>query len=220
MTRHQPPPSLFTRVVRKAARFAGISRTKRVKSHPLILVTTGVALVVASLAAVTPAGAAGTTASARAATAAASASVRIPAPVHQGTLRIAGQPQDGGLVTAVGLRWSPGRLPRGTKLLSFAVAYTWQTCRADGTHCVTASDSAATPFAARQYRPSQPDTGRRLRVTETAAEVVETQPATFTFKVIRRSVQPAGQCAGPRLPAAPGAGGGVHQRHPGAHHRL
>ena len=53
---------------------------------------------------------------------------------------------------------------------------------------MTASDSTATPFAARQYRPGQPDTGRRLRVTETAAEVVETQPATFTFKVIRRSV--------------------------------
>ena len=137
--------------------------------------------------------AAGTPASARAARGA--ASVRIPAPVHRGTLRIAGRAQDGGVVSAAGLRWSPGRLPPGMKLLSFAVAYTWQTCRANGTHCSAASDSAATPFAARQYRPGHPDTGRRLRVTETAAEVVETHPATFTFKVIRRSVS--------RLAAAP-----------------
>jgi hypothetical protein len=118
----------------------------------------------------------------------ATASVRVPPPVHRGTLRIAGRAQDGAVVRAAGLRWSPARLPRGMKLLSFAVAYTWQSCRANGTHCRTGSDSTATPFAARQYRPGQPDTGRRLRVTETAAEVVETQPATFTFRVIRRSV--------------------------------
>ncbi len=143
--------------------------------------------VVAATAALLPLGA-GSPAQAAPAAPVAGGSVRIPPPVHRGALRIAGRAQDGGAVSAVGLRWSPGRLPRGMKLLSFAVAYTWQTCRANGTHCVTASDSTATPFAARQYRPGQPDTGRRLRVTETAAEVVETQPATFTFKVIRRSV--------------------------------
>jgi Glycoside-hydrolase family GH114 len=177
---------------------------------------TGVALVVALLAAGTPAGAQTSGGQTSGAARGVAARERIPAPVHRGTLRIVGRAQDGGVVTAAGLRWSPGRLPRGDRLLSFAVAYTWQSCpggrpagtpqdrrlggntpparpsspanKADGTHCVTASDSTATPFAARQYRPGQPDTGRRLRVTETAAEVVETHPATFTFRVIRRSV--------------------------------
>ena len=61
------------------------------------------------------------------------------------------------------------------KLLSFAVAYTWQSCAPSGRHCRTAADSTATPFAARQYRVGHADTGRRLRVTETAAETVETK---------------------------------------------
>jgi len=112
----------------------------------------------------------------------------IPPPGHTGRLRIAGRPADGAVVTAAGLRWHPPRLPRGMRLLTFAVAYTWRSCRADGTHCATAADSAATPFAARRYRVGHADTGRRLRVTETAAEVVETQASTFTFRVVRRSV--------------------------------
>ncbi len=119
---------------------------------------------------------------------AATGSQRIPPPRHTGRLRIAGRLSDGGVVTAAGLRWHPPRLPRGMKLLTFEVAYTWHSCRADGTHCVTAADSAATPFAARHHRVGHADTSRRLRVTETAAEVVETQPATFTFRVVRRSV--------------------------------
>ena len=51
-----------------------------------------------------------------------------------------------------------------------------------------ASDATVTPFAARRYLPGHPDTGKRLRITETAAEVVETHPATFAFQIIRRSV--------------------------------
>jgi Glycoside-hydrolase family GH114 len=69
---------------------------------------------------------------------------------------------------------------------------------------VTAADSTATPFAARQYRVGHADTGRRLRVTETAAEVVQTRSSTFTFLVIRRSVS--------RLAEATVRAYGPHQR--------
>jgi Glycoside-hydrolase family GH114 len=132
-----------------------------------------------------PAGAASTATAARAAPA---ASRSIPAPGHQGTLRISGQLRDGGLVTAAGLSWHPGRLPRGQTLLSFEVAYAWQSCRAGGRSCRAAADASATPFAARQYQVGHADTGRWLRVTETASEVIETAPATFTFTDVQRSV--------------------------------
>ena len=143
-------------------------------------VLTAVPLLIAA-----PAVAAGPAAAAAASTAAAP---QIPPPVHHGTLRITGQARDGALVTASGLAWHAPRLPRGMKLLSFEVAYTWQSCAPSGRRCTTAADSAATPFAARQYRAGHADTGRRLRVTETAAEVVQTKARNFTFKVLRRSV--------------------------------
>jgi Glycoside-hydrolase family GH114 len=108
----------------------------------------------------------------------------IPAPTAQGRLAIAGHLRDGGLVRATGLRWRPGLLPRGDKLLSFEVSYSWRAC---AVACVTAADSSATPFAARQYRVGHADSGRRLRVTETATEIVETDPATFAFSDIRSS---------------------------------
>ncbi len=111
----------------------------------LAIGVTAAALVLAPLSAAAPA-AARTAAS----------TVRIPAPVHRGTLRIAGRAQDGSVLTAAGLRWSPARLPHGMKLLSFEVSYTWQTCRADGTHCRPASDATVTPFAARRYIPGHP----------------------------------------------------------------
>ena len=60
-------------------------------------------------------------------------------------------------------------------LLSFAVAYSWQSCDAAGTHCRAGADRTAAPFAARRYTAGHADTGRRLRLTETAAEVVQTQ---------------------------------------------
>jgi Glycoside-hydrolase family GH114 len=150
-------------------------------------VLTAVPLVVAI-----PATVAGSTAAAAQSTApqstAAAAAPQIPPPVHRGTLRITGQPRDGALVTASGLAWHAPRLPRGMKLLSFEVAYTWQSCAPSGRRCTTAADSTATPFAARQYRAGHADTGRRLRVTETAAEVVQTRGRNFNFKVLRRSV--------------------------------
>jgi Glycoside-hydrolase family GH114 len=101
---------------------------------------------------------------------------------------VAGLLRDGGTVSAAGLSWRPGRLPRGYRLLSFEVAYQWQACDRHARHCVTAADSTVTPFAARHYLVGHRDTGRRLMITETAAEVVETDPATFTFKVVRASV--------------------------------
>jgi glycosyl hydrolase family 114 len=112
---------------------------------------------------------------------------RIPPPVSSGTLRIGGRARDGTAVHARGLSWHPPALPPGMRLLSFEVSYTWQRCRADGSHCAAAADKTAAPFAARSYRVGHADTGGRLKLTETAAEVVETDPATFSFTVVRRS---------------------------------
>jgi Glycoside-hydrolase family GH114 len=105
----------------------------------------------------------------------------IPAPIAHGRLAIAGHLRDGSMVRASGLSWRPGLLPPGDKLLSFEVAYTWRAC---ASACVTAADTSVTPFAARQYVVGHADSGRRLRVTETATEVVETDPATFAFTVV------------------------------------
>jgi Glycoside-hydrolase family GH114 len=115
------------------------------------------------------------------------ASRHIPAPVPVGRLRIVGRPADGAWVRAAGLKWRAPRLPAGMRLLSFEVGYRWQRCSARGRHCVTAAESTATPFAAARYLAGHTDTGGRLRLTETAAEVVETDPATFSFQVVRRS---------------------------------
>ncbi len=123
---------------------------------------------------------------ARAAVAAQSgvATPSIPAPTAQGSLSITGHVRDGGVVKATGLYWRPGPLPRSEKLLSFEVAYAWRACAAK---CVTAADSTATPFAANRYVVGHGDTGKRLEVTETATEVVETDPATFAFSVVHAS---------------------------------
>ena len=112
------------------------------------------------------------------------AASKIPAPTSHGQLAIAGRLRDGGMVRATGIHWRPGSLPRSDKLLSFAVSYTWRSCAAT---CVTAADSTATPFAARRYVVGHTDSGRRLQVTETATETVETDPATFAFSVVRAS---------------------------------
>jgi Glycoside-hydrolase family GH114 len=145
-----------------------------------------IALGLSLAAATTPAAATPVAATPAAATPAAAAA-RIPSPRHDGRLRITGELRDGSKVRATGLSWHPGILPHGDTLLSFAVAYAWRACPASG-KCVTAADSTATPFAARSYIVGHADTGRRLEVTETAAEVVETSPATFAFTVIRTSV--------------------------------
>jgi len=115
------------------------------------------------------------------------AAAQLPPPVPHGTLRIAGTPRDGVTVLAAGLRWRPGALPAGDRLLSFAVATTWEACVTPSGPCVPAADTTATPFAARRYVVGHADVGRYLRVTETAAETVETDPATFTFHVLRTS---------------------------------
>ncbi|HEY3952538.1 MAG TPA: endo alpha-1,4 polygalactosaminidase [Streptosporangiaceae bacterium] len=111
----------------------------------------------------------------------------IPPPVHRGRLRITGQLRDGGRVSAAGLSWRPPRLPAGMRLLTFEVGYVWQRCSARGDHCVKAADTTATPFAASRYLVGHGDTGGHLKLTETAAEVVETSPATFSTTVVRRS---------------------------------
>ncbi|MEP7025358.1 MAG: hypothetical protein ABJB47_16490, partial [Actinomycetota bacterium] len=115
------------------------------------------------------------------------AAPKVPPPVSHGRLRIAGQLRDGATVAASGLSWHAPRLPAGDTLLSFEVAYTWQRCSVRTHHCVTAADSTVTPFAAARYTVGHGDTSSRLRLTETAAEVVETSPATFSFRVVRRS---------------------------------
>jgi len=145
-----------------------------------------VTLVSLGAGALAPASSAATAASA--VNAATSAASSIPAPGHRGALRISGEFRDGATVTATGLRWSRPRLPHGMTMLSFEVAYAWQSCAPGGKACKAAADSTATPFAARGYVVGHADTGRLLRVTETVSEVVETQPSTFAFQVIRRSV--------------------------------
>jgi hypothetical protein len=118
----------------------------------------------------------------------AGAAVHIPAPVHQGSLRISGVFRDGSTLTAAGLSWHPSRLPAGWQLVSFEVAYTWQTCTTAGTACKTAADTTATPFAARCYVVGHADTGRRLRLTETATEVVAPAGASDDFTDVSSSV--------------------------------
>jgi hypothetical protein len=115
----------------------------------------------------------------------------ISPPVSQGTLRVAGRLRDGLPVRAAGLSWRPSPLPPGARLLSFEVAYVWQACTAlsggTGRHCSAGTNATVTPFAARRYATGHGDTGKYLKLTETAAEVVETDPATFTFRVVRSS---------------------------------
>lgn len=116
----------------------------------------------------------------------ASAATKIDPPQRRGTLRVTGTLRDGSIVRAAGLRWSPGKLPAGDKLLSFGVTYTWKSCAAAG-QCRKAADTTATPFAASRYIVGHADTGRRLRLTETATEVVETDPSDFSFSVFSSS---------------------------------
>jgi hypothetical protein len=134
--------------------------------------------------------------------AAAAPASKLPAPTSHGRLAIAGQLRDGGTVRATGLSWRPGALPRSDKLLSFEVGYSWRACAAT---CATASDSTATPFAARRYVVGHADTGRRLEVTETATEVIETDPATFAFTVVHAtaSYTTSGQVSGYRAGRPP-----------------
>jgi hypothetical protein len=154
-----------------------------------LTLTAASALAVTLLSAGPPAAGAGTTPALAGRTAglASAEASRLPPPRHHGTLRVAGSLRDGRTVRAAGLSWRPGRLPAGDRLLSFEVGYSWQACSAAG-KCTAGADTTATPFAARRYVAGHADTGRFLKVTETAAEVVETSPATFSFSVKRVSV--------------------------------
>jgi len=133
------------------------------------------------------------------------ASAPIPAPGHHGALRISGGPRDGAVVTASGLAWQVPRLPRGMRLLSFEVAYTWQSCARDGRECRTAADPTRDPVRRPPVPAGHADTGRRLRVTETAVRGGSRRGrGDFTFRVIRRSVS--------RLAAVPVRAYRRHQR--------
>jgi len=105
-------------------------------------------------------------------------------PQRSGALRIAGQARDGNVVRAAGLAWRPGRLPKGDRLLSFGVAFSWKNCAG---LCQSGSDSTATPFAASKYIVGHADTGRKLRLIETATEVVQTRAVPFSFSVLNAS---------------------------------
>ena len=111
----------------------------------------------------------------------------IPAPVSHGVLKVTGNMIDGAVVHAEGLSWRPSHLGSGDRLLSFEVVYRWRACAPDVDTCVDAADTTATAFAARRYIVGHADVGQRLQLTETATEVVETDPATFSFKVVRAS---------------------------------
>ena len=114
-------------------------------------------------------------------------SARIEAPRATGALLIDGVPRDGDTVRAAGLSWRPGHLRAGQRLLSFEIAYRWRVCATQRGPCVPAADETVTPFAANRYVVGHDDVGRHLRLTETATEAVETDPATFTFRVVRAS---------------------------------
>ena len=116
------------------------------------------------------------------------AAIAIPAPVHRGTLRISGAFRDGSTVAAAGLSWHAPKLPAGWKLVSFEVADTWQSCTPSGTKCAAAADTTATPFAARDYVVGHADAGRKLRLTETATEVVVPSGSSDDFTDVRSSV--------------------------------
>jgi hypothetical protein len=120
-----------------------------------------------------------------ASTTAAAGGGQIRPPVARGHLRISGDVRDGGVVRAEGLSWRPSRLPKADKLLSFEIGYHWRACTAPGKVCAKASDTTATPFAARRYVAGHSDTGRFLEVTETASEVIETGGGNFSFRVLR-----------------------------------
>jgi hypothetical protein len=139
----------------------------------------------AGAAVILAAGTAGCAVTARAAQPEAMTAHRFGPPVSAGRLHITGSLRDGGTVTASGKSWRPGRIGHGDRLLSFEVGYTWRACA--GSRCTAGADSTVTPFAARRYVVGHADTGRRLEVTETATEVVETNPATFSFSVSRAS---------------------------------
>ena len=148
---------------------------------PCLLALAGV-LGPGSLAAPAPSGTA-------AAAGARAVAASIPAPVHRGALRISGPLRDGATVAAAGLSWHAPALPHGLTLVSFAVGYAWQSCAAGGKQCRTAADSTATPYAARDYVVGHADTGRVLRVTETATEVVAPSGGPSDgFSTITRSV--------------------------------
>jgi hypothetical protein len=53
--------------------------------------------------------------------------------------------------------------------------------------CLAGAGSTSAPFAASRYRPANADVGAHVRLVETATEVVETDPATFTFHVLNAS---------------------------------
>jgi Glycoside-hydrolase family GH114 len=109
-------------------------------------------------------------------------------PTARGRLRIVGDLRDGGVVRASGVRLAPVPLPSNEKMLSFAIGYNWRACAAPGRRCRTAADVTATPFAARRYVVGHADTGKFLKVTEFAREVVETGGRSFSFIVLRSSV--------------------------------
>ncbi len=141
--------------------------------------------------------------------------------MRHGTLRISGPFRDGATVAATGLSWRAPALPHGLKLVSFSVGYTWQSCAPGGKQCRTAADSTATPFAARDYVVGHADTGRVLRVTETATEVVVPSGGTVRrllhHHAFRRQDLDHRRA---RLLPRQGPGDRVRQRHTGAKDRL
>ena len=120
-----------------------------------------------------------------------------------------------------GLRWRPGALPAGDRLLSFEVAYVWRSCarppaggarsppargrrrsRPGATSSRTPTPAAGSSSSRRRPRSSRP-TRRRSRSGSCAR---------------LGSVTTAGTVA--RLPARPGACDGVRERPAAAEHRL
>ena len=182
-------------------RRGAVSARQRIRAGAAVLGVAGLVVTATGLAVTAAGPAAARTTAEPAGTAPRSAGLAAPgigAPRRHGRLRITGRLRDGGTVAAAGLGWRPGRLPHGDHLLSFAVGYAWRACDQAGRRCVTGAGTTATPFAARRYQVGHADTGRRLRVTETATEVVATSRAGSGFTVVRASASAtARRVAGP-----------------------
>ena len=104
-----------------------------------------------------------------------------------------GRPARDGLpVRAAGLSWRPvAAAARGHSCSASRSVTCGRRARpgpvARACTALTGADATVTPFAARRYMAGHADTGKYLKVTETATEVVETDPATFAFSVFRAS---------------------------------
>jgi hypothetical protein len=125
------------------------------------------------------------------------------APVRRSLPTITGRPDVGDL-----LRASPGRWSGARKL-----GYRWERCNAAAVHCRVMTGRGGHPYAARTYRLTASDVGRRIRLTVRATNAwgatSATSPATAVIKKAGAAGStPAAHGQSPSSGSSPGPGGG------------